>query len=94
MADPRLEQVKAFRTHKTIYGMALSINKLHQELRGIREVINVFKKTKKKVPTQSVVSRQTEVQKRLFDLFEMAQFLSSWGPGPDIHNLLLVKRIR
>jgi len=26
--------------------------KLHQELRGIREVINVFKKTKKKVPTQ------------------------------------------
>lgn len=58
-------------------GMALSMNKLHQELRGIREVINVFKKTKKKPPTQSVVSKQTEVQKRLFDLFEMAQFLSS-----------------
>ena len=77
LAHPRLELVKAFRPRKTIYGMALSMNKLQQELRGIREVINVFKKTKKELPTQSVVSKQTEVPKRLFDLFEMVQFLAT-----------------
>lgn len=58
-------------------GIMLSMNKLHQELAGIREVINVFKKRKKKRSTQSVTSKQNEVQKRMFQLFEMDKFLSS-----------------
>ncbi len=58
-------------------GIMLSMSKLHEELTGIREVINVFKKRKKRPPTQSVVSKLGEVQKRLFELFEMDQFLPS-----------------
>lgn len=55
----------------------VSMNKLHEELSGIREVINVFKKKKKRKPTQSVISKQNEVQRRLFDLFDMKRFLPS-----------------
>lgn len=58
-------------------GILLSMNKLHEELDGIREVINVFKKKGKSQPTESVVSKLGEVGKRLFDLFEMRKFLSS-----------------
>lgn len=58
-------------------GIMLSMNKLHEELSGIREVINVFKKRKQQQPVQSVISRQNEVQKRLLQIFEMDKFLSS-----------------
>jgi transposase len=57
-------------------GIMLSMNKLHQELTGIREVINVFKKRKQQ-PVQSVISKQNEVQKHIHQLFEMDKFLSS-----------------
>jgi transposase len=57
--------------------LMMSMNKLHEKLSGIREIINIFKKTKKKGSTQSVLSKQDEVQKRLFDLFDMKRFLSS-----------------
>ena len=58
-------------------GLGLSPNKLHEELTGIREVINVFPKRKRRRATQSVVSKLGEVQKRLFELFKMDRFLSS-----------------
>ncbi|MBL7218012.1 MAG: IS1634 family transposase [Desulfobacteraceae bacterium] len=57
--------------------MPMSINRLHEKLSGIREVLNVFPKRKNKQATQSVVSKMDEVQERLFDLFKMEQYLSS-----------------
>lgn len=57
--------------------MSMSMNKLHEKLSGIREVLNVFPKGKKKQSTQSVVTKMDEVQQRLFDLFRMEQYLSS-----------------
>jgi len=57
--------------------MPMSINRLHAKLFGIREVLNVFPKRKNKQSTQSVVSKMDEVQKRLFDLFEMKRYLLS-----------------
>lgn len=57
--------------------MSMSMNKLHEKLSGIREVLNVFPKGKKKQLTQSVITKMDEVQQRLFDLFRMEQYLSS-----------------
>jgi transposase len=57
--------------------MPMSMNKLHEKLSGIREVLNVFSKRKGKQSTQSVVSKMDEVQLRLFDLFKMEQYLLS-----------------
>ena len=57
--------------------MPMSINRLHDKLSGIREVLNVFPKRKNKQPAQSVVSKMDEVQQRLFDLFKMEQYLLS-----------------
>ncbi len=57
--------------------MPMSINRLHEKLSGIREVLNVFPKRKNKQSTQSVVSKMDEVQQRLFDLFGMEQYLLS-----------------
>ena len=57
--------------------MSMSMNNLHENLSGIREVLNVFPKGKKKQLTQSVVTKMDEVQQRLFDLFRMEQYLSS-----------------
>jgi transposase len=57
--------------------MPMSINRLHEKLSGIREVLNVFPKRKNKQSAQSVVSKMDEVQQRLFDLFRMAQYLLS-----------------
>lgn len=58
-------------------GLPMSINKLHDKLFGIREVLNIFSKGKNKQATQSVVSRLDEAQQQLFDLFNMKQYLSS-----------------
>ena len=55
----------------------MSMNKLHEKLSGIREVLNVFAKGKKKHSTQSVITKMDEIQQRLFVLFEMKQYLSS-----------------
>ncbi len=55
----------------------MSMNKQHEKLSGIREVLNVFSKGKKKHSTQLVVTKMDEIQQRLFDLFEMKQYLSS-----------------
>ena len=55
----------------------MSMNKLHEKLFGIREVLNIFAKGKEKHATQSVVTKMDEIQQRLFDLFEMKQYLSS-----------------
>ena len=57
--------------------MPMSMNKLHEKLSGIREVLNVFPKRKGKQTTQSVLSKMDEVQRQLFDLFEMEQYLLS-----------------
>ena len=63
------------RVHDT--GIMVSMNKLHEELSGIREVINIFKKRKKKQSTHSVISKQNEVQKRIFKLFKMEKFMQN-----------------
>jgi transposase len=57
--------------------MPMSMNKLHEKLSGIREVLNVFPKRKGKQSTQSVLSKMDEVQMQLFDLFKMEQYLLS-----------------
>jgi transposase len=57
-------------------GIALSMNKLHEKLSGIREVLNVSVKRNKKT-TQPVVSKMDDTQKRLFDLFKMDEYLAS-----------------
>ena len=58
-------------------GVAISMNRLCEELSGIREVVNIFKKSKKSAARQSVVTKLNEIQKRLFDLFKMKKRLSS-----------------
>lgn len=58
-------------------GISISMNNLHRKLSGIREVLNVFPKGKKKQNTQSVVSKMDEVQENLFNLFNMKQYLLS-----------------
>jgi transposase len=55
----------------------ISVNKLHERLSDIREVMNVFRRRNKKQSTQSVVSKMDEVQKKLFNLFKMKQYLHS-----------------
>lgn len=57
-------------------GISISMNNLHKKLMGIREVLNIFPKGKKQA-TQSLVSKMDDVQKRLFDLFEMKRYLVS-----------------
>jgi hypothetical protein len=57
--------------------LPMSMNHLHEKLAGIREIINVFKKSKKANLTQSVISQQDKIQKQLFDLFEMKRYLES-----------------
>jgi transposase len=58
-------------------GLPMSINKLHDKLFGIREVLNIFSKGKSKKKAQSVVSKLDEVQELLFNLFEMEKYLAS-----------------
>ncbi|MDZ7830659.1 MAG: IS1634 family transposase [Desulfobacterales bacterium] len=58
-------------------GLPMSINKLHDKLFGIREVLNIFSKKKNKQKAQSVVSKLDEVQEELFNLFEMKKYLAS-----------------
>jgi transposase len=58
-------------------GISISMNTLHRKLLGIREVLNIFPKGKKKQETQSVVSKMDEVQQRLFNLFGMKRYLLS-----------------
>ena len=59
-------------------GIAMSINKLHEKLSGISEVLNVFSKGKNKKFTQTVVSKMDEIQKQLFELFKMNVYFRSY----------------
>jgi len=57
--------------------LKMSINKLNEKLFDIREVLNIFPNKQKKEPVcQSVVSYMDEEQKKLFDIFQMKQYLS------------------
>lgn len=58
-------------------GIKISMQKLHQKLTGIKEVINVFEQKKNKLSNQSVISKMDEVQSRLFEIFKMNEFLSN-----------------
>ena len=58
-------------------GLEMPMNKLHRELSGIREVINVFSTGRKKESKQSVVSKMNIIQKKFFDTFEMEKYISS-----------------
>ena len=55
-------------------GLKLSVNRLHEKLDNIKEVINVFSKGK---TTQSVVSKLDQSQKKLFEIFEMDKYLDT-----------------
>lgn len=57
-------------------GIQISMNALHEKLRGIKEVINVFQKEKRKSPTQSVVSKMDDVQSQLFNIFKIHEYLA------------------
>jgi len=57
--------------------LEMSMNKLHRELSGIREILNIFSAGKKKESRHSVVSKMNEVQKKLFDTFEMNKYIMS-----------------
>ena len=58
-------------------GLEMSMNKLHRELSGIREVLNVFSTGRKKESKKSVVSKMNIIQKKLFDTFEMKKYIAS-----------------
>jgi hypothetical protein len=58
-------------------GLGMSMTRLHENLSGIREVLNVFRKRSSKKVAQSVVSKMDPVQRKLFDLFNMEQYVSS-----------------
>jgi transposase len=58
-------------------GISISMNCLHEKLAGIREVLNVFPNGKKKMATQSVVTKMDGVQKQIFELFKMKHYLAS-----------------
>jgi transposase len=58
-------------------GIGMSMNTLHEKLSEIREVLNVFRKRSHKQAMQPVVSKMDSVQKKLFTLFNMKQYLSS-----------------
>ena len=58
-------------------GISISMNNMHDKLAGIREVLNVFPNGKKKASTQSVVTKMDNVQKQLFDLFKMKNYMPS-----------------
>ena len=58
-------------------GIGISMNTLHEKLSGIREVLNVFRKRSNTQATQSVVSKMDPVQRKLFTLFNMEQYVSS-----------------
>ncbi len=55
----------------------MSINKLHEKLAGISEILNIFPTGKKKQSTQSVITKMDEVQQQLFEIFEMRKYLSA-----------------
>jgi hypothetical protein len=56
-------------------GASISMNKLHEKLDGIREVLNVYNNGKKKTATHSVVTKLDNIQEKLFKLFKMKQYL-------------------
>ena len=53
------------------------MNRLHERLTDIREVVNVYNHGNQKKTSQSVVSKMDNVQQRLFELFEMEHYLAS-----------------
>jgi transposase len=55
----------------------MSMNKLHENLAGIREILNIFPSGRKKQSAQSVISKMDEVQLRLFEIFEMKKYFST-----------------
>jgi transposase len=58
-------------------GIKISMTRLHHELSGIREVINIHEKGNKKFASKSIVSKMNEVQARLFKLFKMEEYITS-----------------
>jgi len=59
----------------------LSINRLHHELDGIKQVINIHSKSKGKAKNKATIIRTLtkldEIQQKLFDLFEMKKYVTS-----------------
>lgn len=57
-------------------GILISMNKLHERLSDIREVINVFSNKK---DIQAVISKMDELQKKFFAIFEMNKYFIELG---------------
>jgi len=58
----------------------LSMGRLHDKLNGIKQVINIYPKTrgkgnKKKVKTKTL-TKMDEIQQRLFELFKMNDYIA------------------
>lgn len=59
-------------------GLLISMGSLHNKLKNISEVLNVFpEKRKGRDQCQSVVSKMDDVQKKYFELFSMNRYLAS-----------------
>ena len=56
-------------------GISISMNKLHDKLSGMREVVNIFGTKRKKEVRQSVLSKLDPLQKRLLEIFQMNDYL-------------------
>jgi len=56
-------------------GIKISMNRLHESLSGIREVVNIYEV--KQETGQSVISKMDELQLQLLKLFEMEQYIAS-----------------
>lgn len=59
----------------------LSIERMHNKLSGIKEVLNIYPKEKgkgvKKIKRNSTLTKMDEIQKKLFEIFKMKEYISS-----------------
>ncbi len=56
----------------------ISMNELHEKLKGIKEVVNVYEsKIAKKQSNQSVISKLDGTQKKVFELFKMQDLMQN-----------------
>ena len=58
----------------------LSLGRLHESLKGIKKVINIYPKQKgrgnKKERKTRTLTKMDEIQEKLFDLFEMNDYIA------------------
>lgn len=64
--------------HTRLNKINISINRLHEELSGIKEVLTVYTKSEeasnKNIKSHYTLTKRNEIQDRLFDLFNLQQY--------------------